>query len=105
MASLSGPANTHPGGKLFIRAIEEKAQWIPNDTFMRYPPKNWETKGYQTISWGQWAKAIDKVAYWLDSQLGKAEESGTVAYFGPNDARYAIITPAVIKSGRRVWCR
>jgi acyl-CoA synthetase (AMP-forming)/AMP-acid ligase II len=105
MTSLSGPANIRTEGKLFISAIEDKARWIPNHTFMRYPPKDWETKGYQSISYGQWSNAIDKVAFWLDSQLGKVGDSGTVAYFGPNDARYAIITPAVIKSGRRVSCR
>jgi acyl-CoA synthetase (AMP-forming)/AMP-acid ligase II len=105
MASLSESADKHAKRKLLISAIEEKARWTPGNTFMRYPPKHWETKGYQTISFIQWANAIDKVAYWLDSQLGGAEGSSTVAYFGPNDPRYAILTPAVIKTGRRVCCR
>jgi hypothetical protein len=88
--------------KLLVSAIEEKAKWLPNNLFMRYPGPDWETKGYETISWIQYADAINKVAYWLDDQLGPAAESVTIAYFGPSDPRYAVIVPAAIKTGRRV---
>jgi acyl-coenzyme A synthetase/AMP-(fatty) acid ligase len=88
--------------KLLVTAIEEKAKWMPNDTYMRYPRKDWETVGYRTISCMQYARAIDKVAYWLDELLGKTTQSDTIAYSGPNDPRYAIMMPAAIKTGRKV---
>lgn len=88
--------------KLLINAIEEKATWTPNDTFMRYPETNWETEGYNTISYIKYAKAINKIAHWLDAQLGPAMGSETIAYVGPSDPRYAIMVPATIKTGRKV---
>jgi acyl-CoA synthetase (AMP-forming)/AMP-acid ligase II len=113
MGSMPEPAFPIIEGKLLVTAIEEKAQWSPHHTWLRYAPVNWEKDGYNTITWQQYAKAIDKVAYWLDEQLGKATELDTVAYFGPNDPRYSILIPAGIKSGRKVvgiarfccfWC-
>jgi long-subunit acyl-CoA synthetase (AMP-forming) len=92
----------HPEGQLIVHAIEEKAQWIPNHTYVRYALEDWEQNGYQTMTWKQYANAIDKMAFWLDEQLGKAVDCETVAYFGPNDPRYAILVPAIIKNGRKV---
>jgi hypothetical protein len=92
----------HPKGQLVVHAIEEKAQWMPNNTYMRYAPDDWEKNGYETITWKQYASAVDKLAFWFDEQLGKAESCETVAYFGPNDPRYAILVPAIIKNERKV---
>jgi acyl-CoA synthetase (AMP-forming)/AMP-acid ligase II len=102
MGSMPKIDRSFEQSKLLITAIEEKAKWMPNDTYMRYPRKDWETEGYQTISCMQYARAIDKVAYWLDEHLGKTTQSDTIAYSGPNDPRYAIIMPAAIKTGRKV---
>jgi acyl-CoA synthetase (AMP-forming)/AMP-acid ligase II len=88
--------------KLLIEVIEGKAQWIGGHTFMRYPSANWEADGYRTITWSQYADAINKVAVWLDEQLGKSHGNDTVAYLGPSDARYAILLPAVVKTNRKV---
>lgn len=89
-------------GKLFVRSIEEKAKWIPNHTFVRFPGKDWETKGYRTMTWRQYLDSINKVANWLDAQLGTSTSNDTVAYMGPNDVRYALIWPALNKTGRKV---
>jgi acyl-CoA synthetase (AMP-forming)/AMP-acid ligase II len=94
-----GDAHT---GRLLVNVIEEKAHWTPCHTYMRYPPKNWEREGYRTITWSQYADAIDKVAHWLDAELGTMTENDTIAYSGPNDPRYAILVPATIKTGRKV---
>lgn len=92
----------YPQGQLFVHAIEEKAQWIPNNMYMRYAPDDWLHRGYKTITWKQYASAIDKMAFWFDERLGKAVDCETVAYFGPNDPRYAILIPSVVKHGRKV---
>lgn len=102
MGSMAESEPKQPQGQLVVHAIEEKAQWIPDHMFMRYALEDWEHIGYQTITWRQYANAIDKVAYWIDEQLGKASACDTVAYFGPNDPRYAILIPAINKTGRKV---
>lgn len=103
MGSMPEQTSDYPPLKLLVQAMEEKAKWTPYNTIFRYAPMNWEDVGYKTITWRQFINAVDKVAYWLDEQLGKAtDEIETVAYFGPNDARYAIMVPVCIKTGRRV---
>jgi acyl-CoA synthetase (AMP-forming)/AMP-acid ligase II len=105
MGSVPEPTNAYPHGKLLINVIAEKAKRSPDDTYMRYPGLDWETTGYKSISWIQYASAIDKIAYWLDTHLGTVKETETIAYFGPNDARYAILIPASIKTRRKVRCK
>jgi acyl-CoA synthetase (AMP-forming)/AMP-acid ligase II len=91
----------HEQGTLLVTAIEEKARRLANHTVFRYPTVQWETDGYRNLTWSQWSNAINKVAFWLDEHLNNAD-SKTVAYLGPDDIRYAILMPAMIKTGRRV---
>jgi hypothetical protein len=51
---------THQG-QLMTALIDEKALWTPNDTYLRYAPKDWESTGYRTMTWKQYANAINKV--------------------------------------------
>ncbi|RYN36009.1 hypothetical protein AA0115_g1432 [Alternaria tenuissima] len=102
MGSIAENGVEHPSDQLIVHAIEEKARWIPSNMFMRYALEDWEQDGYKTITWKQYANAIDKMAFWFDEQLGKAVDRETVAYFGPNDPRYAILVPAIAKSRRKL---
>lgn len=102
MGSIPKSEFKNPLGRLLVHVIEEKARQIPNHTYLRFAPADWEKTGYETITWSQYADAIDKVAFWLDQQLGKAKDLDTVAYLGPNDPRYGILVPACIKTGRKV---
>jgi len=91
--------------KLLVEAIQYRARWSPDNTFMRYPPPDWETTGYRSLSWRQHLNSINKIAHWLDEQLGRVDAWGafdTVAYAGPNDVRYAFIIPAMVKTKRKV---
>ncbi|OAL49441.1 acetyl-CoA synthetase-like protein [Pyrenochaeta sp. DS3sAY3a] len=104
MGSMPEEDAGYPSMKLLMQAMEEKAKWTPQDTIFRSPLANWEVSGYRTITWKQYINAVNKLAYWLDEKLGKATNGiETVAYFGPDDARYAIILPVCIKTGRRVF--
>ena len=58
--------------------------------------------GYRTLTWKQYGDSINKLAYWLDRKLGKPTSNETVAYLGPNDLRYAILWPALVKTGRKL---
>jgi acyl-CoA synthetase (AMP-forming)/AMP-acid ligase II len=92
-----------PDHKLIVTALEERARKTPQHTWLSYANADWETKGYNTITYAQGARAVDKLAFWIDEQLGKAgKHIETIAYYGPNDPRYAFIVPASIKAGRRV---
>jgi acyl-CoA synthetase (AMP-forming)/AMP-acid ligase II len=96
------PMNRNDGPQTLLAVLEEKAKSIGDHTYLRYPTDNWETEGYRTMTWRQYADSVNKVAYWLDQQLGGCQPGDTVAYMGPSDARYAIIYLATMKTGRKV---
>lgn len=103
VASLTHRINDDPErGTVLVTAIEDKVQWSPNQTYMRYPARNWEVDGYRTLTYSQYGDSINKVAHWLDEKLGRTKENDTVAYLGPNDLRYAVLWPAVVKTGRKL---
>jgi acyl-CoA synthetase (AMP-forming)/AMP-acid ligase II len=87
-------------GTLLVTSIEEKTRWYGNHTVFRYPSPDWKKDGYRSVTWSQWNDAINKIAFWLDEQLG-AGKNKSVAYLGPADIRYSVIIPALIKTGRK----
>lgn len=98
-----GSDTTGPNPELFVRKIDEKAEWVPNHTAARFPSgPDWETAGYRSLNWRQFADGINKIAHWLDETLGKSVDNDTVAYSGPSDMRYAFIFAALNKTNRKV---
>ncbi|KAM0814309.1 hypothetical protein AB5N19_00099 [Seiridium cardinale] len=92
-----------PGMDLFVRRIDENAKWQPHHTLVRFPDGlDWETDGYRSLTWQQYADAINKTAYWLDETFGRCINNETVAYYGPSDIRYAILFAASVKTGRKL---
>lgn len=91
------------GMELFVKKIEENAKWKPHHTLVRFASgPNWETEGYRSLTWQQYADGINKTAYWLDETFGKSVANDTVAYSGPSDVRYAFLFAAAVKTGRKV---
>lgn len=91
--------------RLLANVIDAKAKTIPTTPWLLYAPSSlWEQEGgFRTITWSQFANAINKAALWLDENIPR-ETPGreTIAYLGPNDARYYILMVAVAKSKRTV---
>ena len=58
-------------------------------------------KGYTTITFGQYANAIDGVAWWLEHKIGKGDLGEALAYLGTGsgDVYYAILLIAAHKAG------
>ncbi|POS75830.1 hypothetical protein DHEL01_v205783 [Diaporthe helianthi] len=89
--------------ELFVRKIDEKAQWIPHETVIRFPRgPDWETCGYRSLTWSQYADSVNKTAHWLDKTLGRSVKNDTIAYAGPSDLRYAFIFAALNKTSRKL---
>ncbi|KAJ3533667.1 hypothetical protein NM208_g7881 [Fusarium decemcellulare] len=55
--------------------------------------------GFQHVSARAFAKAVDKTAWWLHSQVGKCSVVQTAAYIGPHDLRHILLTYACVKVG------
>ncbi|KAK6221183.1 hypothetical protein QIS74_04912 [Colletotrichum tabaci] len=91
-----------PGMELFVRKIDENAKWQPHHTLVRFAGgPDWETEGYRSLTWQQYADGINKTAHWLDKTFGKSVDNETVAYSGPSDVRYAFLFAASVKTGRK----
>lgn len=95
--------NTQP--RLVANVIETKAKKIPDAPWLLYANSSaWEQEdGYKAITWKKCASAINKMAHFLDKYI-PTESLGrqTIAYQGPNDARYYILMVAAAKSKRTV---
>jgi acyl-CoA synthetase (AMP-forming)/AMP-acid ligase II len=96
------PVPVEYGRRLLASLIDQIARDTPDRTYAEYLGKNWEREGFTEITYGQFATAIDKAAYWLDETFGKARHFETVAYSGVNDLRYAFFIVAAQKTGRKV---
>ncbi|KAH8812304.1 hypothetical protein F5884DRAFT_750614 [Xylogone sp. PMI_703] len=101
------PASIHdPQPRLLVNVIDSHAKNDPDGAFILYAnSSSWESEdGYHTITWKQFANAINKAAFWLDEKLPeRSGEPQTVAYLGPSDPRYYIIIAAASKSKRRLF--
>lgn len=62
---------------------------------------DWETEGYRNLSFGQVAKAVDAMAFWLDENLDVDKQFEPFAYYGSKDFQYAVVVLAAIKTGRK----
>ncbi|KZL69590.1 ochratoxin a non-ribosomal peptide synthetase [Colletotrichum incanum] len=58
--------------------------------------------GFRDITIGQLAKAVDRLAWHIDSTIGKSTTFETILYFGLPDVRYATILMAAVKTGHKV---
>ena len=57
--------------------------------------------GYNTFTFGQYANAIDGVAWWLEENIGKGDLGEALAYLGTGggDIYYGILLIAAHKAG------
>ncbi len=75
----------------------------PNKLYALTPRSN-DAKDLVDITYGQFANAINAVAWWLDEELGPSTDVNfpSFAYLGPKDLQYTIIAMAALKVRRRV---
>ena len=101
------PHTLAPQPRLLVNAIDEKAKSISNSPWLLYANSSaWEHEGgYRTITWEKFSHAINRTALWLDENIPRtAPGRQTIAYLGPNDARYYILIVAAAKSVWSVHC-
>ena len=58
--------------------------------------------GFDSITAGEFAKAVDTYSWKIEELLGKAQDCPTIAYMGPQDLRYLILCLACQKTGYKV---
>ena len=71
------------GDRLVPQIVDTRAQNEPNRVVYLTPSGPDVKHGFHEVTAQQFAKAVNKVAWWLESELGKGEGFPTVAYIGP----------------------
>ena len=93
---------TDYGHRLIPQMIDERAELNPQGSVWSVPKSSNLADGFRDISYGQVARAINKVAWWIDEHIGKCTTFENLAYIGPPDLRYSILTVAAQKTGHTV---
>ncbi|EHA49107.1 L-aminoadipate-semialdehyde dehydrogenase [Pyricularia oryzae 70-15] len=120
------PALTIPYGRRLIpQVLDDLARTTPDREMFSVPRSDDPKDGWKTLSYGQVAGAVDRVAGYLleqkkdilsrcasSSSSGNSQTNGsgdsraqdefpTLAYLGPSDARYVIFAVACVKAGMK----
>ena len=93
---------TNYGHRLIPQLIDERAKVNPHGSVWSVPKSSHLADGFRDISYGQVARAINKAAWWIDEHIGKSTKFEKLAYIGPPDLRYSILTIAAQKTGHTV---
>ncbi|KAI7968613.1 hypothetical protein EIK77_006632 [Talaromyces pinophilus] len=108
---MTVPVANHPGGepaygqRIFVKLIDDIALNDPHRTLLSIPHSANPKDGWQDLSFGVFANAVNRLSHWIADQVGLAQEGTfpTVAYIGPNDVRYLIVLTATIKTGYKAF--
>ena len=96
------PLQPSYGRRLIPQLIDQRAEESPELPLWSIPVSSALVDGFRDISYGQVARAINRAAWWIDEKVGKSTTFETLAYMGPPDLRYAVLTVAAQKTGHTV---
>lgn len=85
------------GRRLIPHIIDDFAESEPEREAFQVPRSSDPKDGWRAITWGGYANAVNHVARRIIDICGEPEKDAfpTIAYIGPNDARYVVRTPVV----------
>ncbi|GAW24728.1 hypothetical protein ANO14919_143200 [Xylariales sp. No.14919] len=89
------------GSRLLPHVVDNIAQREPERECFSIPRSSDPKDGWKTITFKQYANAINRVAHRIIANCGPppADTIPTIAYVGPNDARYVVLILAAVKAG------
>lgn len=91
------------GRRLLPAFIDQRAQDEPDSAWCSLPVDDYDlSKGFEDISIARFANAINRLAWFINENIGKSSTFETVAYFGVPDIRYHMMQMAVCKTGHKV---
>ncbi|KAK2762490.1 amp dependent ligase [Colletotrichum kahawae] len=89
--------------RLITQALADALAENPDRTWVSYAiSNNIVQDGFRNITIRQLATAVDRLAWYIDSNIGKSSDFETVLYYGLADVRYIITLIAGIKTGHSV---
>ncbi|KAJ5430722.1 Male sterility NAD-binding [Penicillium cf. griseofulvum] len=88
--------NKDYGRRLIITIVDEMARDKPEQAVYSLAISQDISKGLRDISACDFANAVNRTAWWLESELGKGSQFPTVGFFGPRTSRagYKALLPS-----------
>ncbi|KAI0520766.1 transferase family protein [Xylaria bambusicola] len=90
------------GRRLIPQIMDSLAAADPSRTVYSLAMLSKNSLTYRHITARAFAQAVDKTAWWLQSQAGKPDSIQPVGYIGPHDLRHILLTYACVKAGYAV---
>lgn len=89
------------GKRLIPNIIDDLARRDPHQEAFQVPNTSDPQDGWKIVTWKEYANAINHVARRIVEISGQPKDGTfpTIAYIGPNDARYVVMMVAAIKAG------
>ena len=86
--------------QLTPKIVDHLAKVLPGSPYALYPnsPVTYD-EGYRTVTYKDFANAVNGLAWWLHENLGPSKNFDVLAYIGPNDVRYTALLLGAIKAG------
>lgn len=95
------PPPLHYGKRLLPTLIDDIAREDPYRTFAMLSRSTSVESGYYDITFHRFSTAINRCAWWIETRIGRSIDFNTLAYLGPLDLLYHIVTLAAIKTGHK----
>lgn len=90
------------GERLLPQALDEHCRHDPARVYASIARSVDLAQGFRDVTMRDMASAVDSVAWWLESRIGRSEKFETLAYMGVSDLRYPIFCLAGMKCGWQV---
>ncbi|GAB7324293.1 hypothetical protein MBLNU13_g08261t1 [Cladosporium sp. NU13] len=93
MTKELGSVSLSCGERSVLDTIDDLAAIHPERTWARYPASQeaFEKAELISVSFAAFSNAINRLAWYLDTQLPERCDLDTIAYVGPSDVRYYIL--------------
>ncbi|KAH9885951.1 hypothetical protein F4778DRAFT_798746 [Xylariomycetidae sp. FL2044] len=89
------------GRRLLPHVVDDLARKKPDQECFSIPRTSNPKDGWKSITFKAYARAIDALAHKISEKCGQPARDAfpTLAYIGPNDARYVVLFIAAMKAG------
>lgn len=88
--------------QLLVTSVDDAAEREPNRRFAVIPKGSELSDGFMNLTMKELARAVNCMAWWIESTIGEGNSRETLAYMASNDVRYCIFLLACQKTGHQV---
>ncbi|KAJ5408352.1 hypothetical protein N7509_002235 [Penicillium cosmopolitanum] len=89
--------------RLLLTSVDDAAEKEPDRRFAVIPKGSELSDGFMNLTMKELARAVNCMAWWIESVIGKGKPRQTLAYMASNDVRYCIFLLACQKTGHQAF--